>query len=94
MAQPVGQNKIILYLIIVLGFIAGYYYDTSFNIPGPVPLPASIVQREKGADALAPFKDLKIDFSILDNNRYKKLQVYGEQPVNPGQTGKRNLFAP
>ncbi len=93
MAIPKGQNKFILYLIVALGFIAGYYYHTAFNVAKPIPLPANLLQSGK-SDTLAPFKNLQIDFGILDNNRYRKLQIYGEQPVNPGQTGKRNLFAP
>lgn len=94
MAYTQGQNKIILYLIIILGFIAGYYYNSTFNNPEAIPLPASILQKKKGADELAPFRNLKIDFGILDNSRYKKLQVFGQQPVEPGQAGKRDIFAP
>jgi len=46
------------------------------------------------SDNLKIFENLKIDFSILDNNKYKALQIFGESPVSPGVTGKKDLFAP
>ena len=45
-------------------------------------------------DDLKKFETLKINFSILDNAKYKSLEVFGESPVVPGVTGKKDIFAP
>ena len=45
-------------------------------------------------DDLAMFENLTIDFSILDDTRFRSLRVFGESPVRPGVTGKRDIFAP
>ncbi len=81
----------ILALIIVLGFAAGYIYYSQWAVPARVIIPPPPIM---GKDDLKTFENLKIDFSILDNAKYKTLQVFGESPVNPGVTGKKDLFAP
>ena len=46
-------------------------------------------------DDLESFKTFKIDFSILEDERYKSLEIYGENPVDPGIVGERkNPFVP
>lgn len=46
-------------------------------------------------DDLKSFEDFDLDFSIFDNESYKSLEIFGENPVDPGITGERkNPFAP
>ena len=46
-------------------------------------------------EELESLKNFSIDFSILNNETYKTLEVFGENPVDPGITGERiNPFAP
>lgn len=74
--------------IIFIGFALGYLYysQTSETI-------VDIGQLEIDSD-LRYFENAKLDFSILEDERYKALEVYGEVPVDPGVTGRRNIFAP
>ncbi|KKS25041.1 MAG: hypothetical protein A2736_00815 [Candidatus Yanofskybacteria bacterium RIFCSPHIGHO2_01_FULL_41_27] len=86
-----NQNKLLLALIIILGLAAGYIYYSQFSFsssPVVAPLPIS------AKDDLKKFETLKINFSILDNAKYKSLEVFGESPVVPGVTGKKDIFAP
>ena len=89
--QSNNQNILILALIIVLGFGVGYFYYSQWAVPARVPIEPPLVS---GRDDLKVFENLKINFSILDNKKYKVLEIFGESPVNPGITGKKDLFAP
>lgn len=89
--QSNNQTTLIVALIIVLGFAAGYFYYSQWAVPARVPVePPPVAEK----DDLKTFENLKIDFSILDNKKYKGLEVFGESPVNPGITGKKDIFAP
>ena len=91
MAVQPKQNLLILIMIILLGAVMGYFYYSSFILPAqsPVPLP-SISQ----ADNLKAFEGIQIDFGILTNKKFQSLKIFGESPVNPGVTGKKDLFSP
>ena len=86
-----NQNTLVVALIIIIGFAFGYFYYYQWIVPGRVPIEPPPVA---GRDDLKKFENLKIDFSILDNKKYKALEIFGESPVNPGVTGKKDLFAP
>ncbi|MBI4158612.1 MAG: hypothetical protein HY505_03295 [Candidatus Yanofskybacteria bacterium] len=78
-------------LILVVAFAIGYLYYSQSIQPAQLPIdPIPLSTR----DDLAMFKDLTIDFSILDDARFKSLRIFGESPVKPGITGKRDIFAP
>ena len=82
------QTKIMLGFIIFIGAAAGYlYYSQTSEII--VDTGGSPISQE-----LENFDRIKLDFSILEDERYKSLEVYGEIPVNPGVTGRKNIFAP
>jgi len=84
-------NNSIMLLILVVAFAVGYLYYSQSIQPAQLPInPPPIV----AGDDLAIFKDLTIDFSILDDSRFKSLKVFGESPVKPGAAGKRDIFAP
>lgn len=87
-----GRSRIILGLLIGMGFIFGYMSFSGADDPT-----AGLLSEEpviRGED-LEKFKDFKIDFSILEDERYRALEIYGENPVDPGITGEKiNPFAP
>ncbi|MBI2065278.1 MAG: hypothetical protein HYT62_04455 [Candidatus Yanofskybacteria bacterium] len=81
------QSKVMLGFIIFMGLAAGYlYYSQTSEIltVEPVVLDAS----------LQAFADITVDSEILSDERYKSLEIFGEIPINPGITGKRNIFSP
>lgn len=91
MVNPQTTNNSIMLLILVVAFAIGYLYYSQSIVPAQLPIePAPLSAR----DDLVMFKDLTIDFSILDDSRFKSLRVFGESPVRPGVTGKRDIFAP
>ena len=89
--QSNNQSFLIAALIVGVGFAVGYFYYSQWAVPAKVPIEPPPVA---GRDDLKTFGNLKIDFSILDNKKYKTLEIFGESPVNPGATGKRDIFAP
>lgn len=89
--QSNNQNILMLTLIIVLGFGVGYFYYSQWTVPDRVPIEPPLIS---GKDDLKAFESLKINFSILDDNKYKALEIFGESPVSPGVTGKKDIFAP
>jgi len=86
------KSNTIPVLIVLLGIVAGYYlgsggvFDLFKLSPEPVP--------EAVKDDLSKFKNLRSNFSILDDSRYRGLELFGEYPVNAGAPGKPDLFAP
>lgn len=85
-----GRSKLIITLIASVGFIMGYLnYESVDNVVFTIKNPIS------ANDSLKSFKNFKLDFSILDDEKYKSLEIFGENPVDPGVTGERkNPFAP
>ena len=91
MAAQQTQNTLILVMIMLLGVVLGYFYYSSYVLPALTPVGPPPISE---TDDLQKFKDLQIDYGILTNMKFNNLQIYGESPVNPGVTGKSNLFAP
>lgn len=89
MPASIPQNKLTLYLIIIVGLAGGYMYHSqtvdSFSVS---PLP---IQLEK--DSLIQFKGFEIDKSLASNSSYQSLQIFGELPVSNGNPGKSSLFS-
>ena len=85
-----GKSWTILFFIVGIGFVVGYlsYSNTDQLVIPDQELPT----REND---LGSFKDFTLNFSILDDERYRSLQIFGENPVDIGITGERkNPFAP
>ena len=89
--QSNNQNVLMIALIVVTGFAVGYFYYSQWAVPARIPIESPSITEKNN---LKIFENLKIDFSVLDNNKYKALQIFGESPVSPGVTGKKDLFAP
>ena len=90
MTSP-SSSKLYVALIILVGLVGGYVIYSQWLQPAEIPIPAAPITSQ---DNLSVFKDLKIDFQALDNSAYKSLVTSGESPVNPGVTGKKDIFAP
>lgn len=87
-----GRSKIILGLIVGIGFIFGYLNYSQSDDPLMGILPEEPLARR---DDIESFRNFKIDSSILEDERYKSLEIYGENPVDLGVIGeRRNPFAP
>ena len=85
------SSKLYIALIIIGGLAAGYLYYSQIAQPAEPTVPPAPITAH---DDLKSFQDLKIDFSIFTSPLYKNLNIFGESPVNPGVTGKKDLFAP
>jgi len=91
MSEANTTNNSMMLLILVIAFAIGYLYYSQSIQPAQLPIdPIPLSAR----DDLVIFKDITIDLSILDDTRFKSLRVFGESPVKPGVTGKRDIFAP
>ncbi len=95
MATPTSTKNttspIILFAIVALGLFIGYFYysQTSQDQVFPVAPTNGITEGN-----ISKLKDLKLDFSGLDNLTFKALKIFGESPVQPGSTGRIDIFAP
>ncbi len=89
----INRQTTLLYcsLLVVVALLGGYVYYTQVikgtEIVAP-PLPVS------QQDDLKSFQNLNIDLTVLDNPIYRSLNTFGEVPVSPGVTGKKDIFAP
>ncbi len=89
MPPPRNQSRIISLLIILVGLVGGYVYYSNSYSEELFPLPVNIQK-----STLQLFKEMVIDFSILDDSVFRSLRVYGELPVTPGVSGKSDPFSP
>ncbi len=86
-----GESKMMLSFIIIIGAIVGYLSYSVLDKP-LIPESPDLLQR---GNSLESFDSLNIDFSLLENETFRSLDIFGENPVNPGITGERkNPFAP
>lgn len=84
-----NNPKLFVALIIVIGIAIGYfYYSQVLKLSEPT-IPPSPISNQ---DDLKVFRDLSINFGLLDDPLYINLKVVGEMPVNPGFTGKKDIF--
>jgi hypothetical protein len=89
--NTLSPSRLYVLLIIAAGLIGGYVFYGQWIKSGEALVSPAPISNQ---DNLATFQNLKIDFSVLDDSAYKKLVTSGEAPVNPGTTGKKDLFAP
>lgn len=82
------QTRLIMILVIFLGFVVGYVYYNSFTSSN---LGIRAIS-EDPKDTLSQFKDLKFDFQVFNSPSLKTLIIFGEVPVVPDKTGKTNPF--
>ncbi len=82
------SSSMITILVAVLGLAAGFFVYRSMGAYTVIPAPAT------GAEAFSQLKGLTTDFSVLQDERFRSLKIFGELPVSPGVGGKNDLFAP
>ena len=83
------NNNFILLIIVVIGLTLGNFYYSSLT------LEVYITPALNGKiDDLSGLASLSLDASSLKQSKLDKLRIFGEYPVSPGDTGKRNIFAP
>ncbi|HXV26803.1 MAG TPA: hypothetical protein VD862_02170 [Candidatus Paceibacterota bacterium] len=83
-----SQNRLIVGLVIIVGLVGGYLYTSQLDPTAAVPpLPSNV-----DPQSLAPYKTLRIDFSVLNNPQYQQLRIIGQFPVPTTAPGKSNPF--
>lgn len=86
-----SPSKLYVILIICVGLVGGFVAYNQWVKPAENVIPPPALSSQ---DSLTSFESLKIDFSVLKNAVSSDLVVSGESPVNPGVTGKKDIFAP
>ena len=85
-----NQNKLIPIIVIAVGLVLGYLFYLQSDIETEI----LINLPEQKTDNIDKLSNLNVDFSIFDDERFKALQIFGELPVSPGITGRKDIFAP
>lgn len=76
------QSPVLLYLIMLLGFVLGFLYNSQLD-------PSSAVEPISSKFLLTSMRgleNLKIDYTILTSQQFQSLEVFGQLPV-PVQAG-------
>jgi len=82
------QSPMLLYLIMLLGLVLGFLYNSQTDPASEVtPVPANLQ-----LTSLKGLESLRIDYAALQSEAFKSLRVYGELPVQPAAGGKTNPF--
>lgn len=83
-----SQTRLILYLIVLLGLVGGFLYNGQFDprdVVPPIPEEIDLV-------GLNAFGSLKVNYTVLQNEGYQNLRIFGELPVPTTAPGKANPF--
>ncbi|MEK7645548.1 MAG: hypothetical protein AAB374_00310 [Patescibacteria group bacterium] len=91
MTSAQTSSKLYIALIVLIGLVGGYIMYSQWIQPAEIPVPPPAISTQ---DSPTTLKNIKIDFKVLDDSVYKALITSGESPVNPGATGKKDIFAP
>lgn len=86
-----STNPVVLAMIIFLGLMSGfvYYRQATAEVVYEIALPQAALDPE-----FLKFKDLRFDLSLFQNESFTQLKTFGEFPIQPGGTGKRDIFSP
>ena len=90
-AKKRSESKTLMLLLIFISIFAGYMFYSQSKKGAALEIPPLPIRTK---DNLSKIKDMSLDLSIFDNKTYKSLKIFGEAPVNPGVTGRTNIFAP
>ena len=87
-----GTSIFVQIAIVLLGIVGGYIYYSQVIAPSKIPITLPDIP---GNDSLSKFKDLKtFNFIIFNDATFRSLKTLGDIPVEPGTTGRTDLFAP
>jgi uncharacterized membrane protein YagU involved in acid resistance len=84
-----SSSKLFVWSIIFVGIVGGYLVYSAWIKPGEEVIPPPAISNK---DNLSAFQNLSIDFSVIASAT-EELKISGESPVQPGVTGKKDLFA-
>lgn len=95
MAQTIEQRKrqkILIGILVIVIIITFFFWYSSFQ-KGPS-YEAGPAQEEITMTSTFEqrFKEIKLDFSILDDSLFKSLKSHGALPITVGETGRDNPF--
>lgn len=99
MVQPLEQKKrqrILIYILVVVAIITAFIWYSNYQ---KRPVVEEFIPTEEGS-AIGPsfaeetIKEIRLDFSILDDSLFKSLKSHGLLPVTAGETGRENPFSP
>jgi hypothetical protein len=82
------QSNLVYYLIMLLGFVLGYFYNSSLDPSASVP----VLDAKYEATSLKGLEGLKIDYSVLTMDQFTGLRVFGSLPVTPTGGGSTDPF--
>lgn len=78
----------LLYLIILLGFVVGFLYNSQSDPTASVPQ----VDARYQLTSLRGLDRAHVDSAIMQTEQFKELRVFGQLPVRPTAGGKDNPF--
>ena len=88
--QQHTTSPLILVMIVLLGIIVGYFYYSQITKDETFEVPVSASLKDP---TFMKFKDLHFDFSLFSSVLFTSLVNVGEYPIEPGTTGKQDLFS-
>jgi hypothetical protein len=82
------QSPVLLYLIMLLGFVLGFLYNSQLDPSAAVePIsPRFLLTSLRGLEGL------KIDYAMLTSPQFQSLRVFGQLPVPVQPGGKDDPF--
>jgi hypothetical protein len=85
---PLRQSPLVLYLIMILGFVMGFLYNSQTDPAADI----TPVDSRWQLSSLKGLDTLRVDYSVLQSAQFKALQVFGQLPVVPTGGGKNDPF--
>lgn len=92
MPTQTKTSPLILILIVLSGFVAGYFYYSQIGA-GDISEIAPVISINRNDD-LGKFENITFPTKVLENPSYRNLRVFGEAPVQPGLSGRIDIFSP
>lgn len=80
-------------LLILLALIAGFIFYFQIIKPGEVNTYEILPDIQREVLKFRTFKNLELNFSVLERADFKSLRIFGEVPVKPSPGGKQDLFS-
>jgi hypothetical protein len=82
------QSSLILYLVVLLGFVVGFLFNNQSDPTANVPTLDARFQ----LTSLRGLERVRIDDSLLQTEQFKALRIFGQLPVQAVGGGKSDPF--
>lgn len=89
LSKKSDSERLFIILILFSGLAISFLIAFNTAAPSVEQLPTAI-----RGEISPELRTINLDFSIFDDILFKQLKVFGVIPVEPGQTGRENPFAP